>query len=467
MNQNFRRKGEFLIYLKNYLIALNRENKQALLIIDECQHLNQKLLEEVRLLSNIEKTDTKLINIFFVGQSEFNNIILRPHNRAIRQRITINYDISALSLGETDAYIRFRLGVAGAEDKIFTSEAIQEVYRFSNGYPRLINIICDQALLTGFVKEKKHIDENIVAECAEELKIERGTSIEKSDATPEAQVVNGNRITPANSLRSAWLPMRTPLLIALIVVLIIWIGLIVAFLFTQQRSKATDNNAQQKQSSIDNQSSPAVADVTSETEPDHASLDKRPAVDDETRRATGGETPLPATSADQAQATTGIAVAANTIAADTIDLNGENEQQQSLASLSRPMATVAENEVSLDDIHEKYGKYPEVHFGNNSNNLDGNAYEILDEISRFCVQNPETIIILRGYTDKTGVRTYNVKLSEFRADTVKTYLVGRGVRPETITSIAIGPGEEGPGGTTVPFDEHRRKVVIEIVSPTG
>ena len=78
MDKNFKSKGEFLIYLKNFLLDVHRQNKQTLLIIDECQHLNQKLLEEVRLLSNIEKSNTKLINIFFVGQSEFNNIILRP-----------------------------------------------------------------------------------------------------------------------------------------------------------------------------------------------------------------------------------------------------------------------------------------------------------------------------------------------------------------------------------------------------
>ena len=77
MDKNFRSKGEFLISLKNYLLEVYRQNKQALLIIDECQHLNQKLLEEVRLLSNIEKQNAKLINIFFVGQSEFNEIILR------------------------------------------------------------------------------------------------------------------------------------------------------------------------------------------------------------------------------------------------------------------------------------------------------------------------------------------------------------------------------------------------------
>jgi general secretion pathway protein A len=108
-----------------------------------------------------------------------------------------------------------------------------------------------------------------------------------------------------------------------------------------------------------------------------------------------------------------------------------------------------------------------VHFEVNSNRLNGIGYEVLGEIARFWNQNPETIIILRGYTDTSGVRAYNMKLSEFRADVVKTYLIGRGVTPEAITTIAIGPDDEGPGGTTVPYDKDRRKVMIEIITPTS
>jgi general secretion pathway protein A len=90
------------------------------------------------------------------------------------------------------------------------------------------------------------------------------------------------------------------------------------------------------------------------------------------------------------------------------------------------------------------------------------AYDMLGVISQFCLQNPEAIVILRGYTDKSGVRAYNLKLSEFRADMVKTYLVGKGVNAESITTMAIGPDAEGPGGTTVPYDGERRKVLIDI-----
>jgi general secretion pathway protein A len=470
MDKSFKSKGEFLIFLKNYLIDLHRQNKQALLIIDECQHLNQKLLEEVRLLSNIEMTNTKLINIFFVGQSEFNNIILRPHNRAIRQRITINYNISALSETETEAYIRFRLGVAGSDDKIFTTRAIEEVFAFSNGYPRLINIVCDQALLTGFVREKKRIDEKIVAECAGELKIPHGKSIEESDATPEARYEKPKarfeeeekdetlQLKNMLALMRRRLPLEKPLVIALLVVLIIWVALVTTFIFNRQPSDATNSTMDTKSVS---EHTPAAV-VAPETPSD--------------RGANGGEQRSSATTAQTARKG-----AANNEAAEPSKtspvadegsleknaaggINGLNRAQASLASDIREDAG---QRISLDDIRERYGTYPEVYFEFNGNSLDAQGYELLGMISQFCLQNPEVILILRGYTDKTGVRAYNLKLSQFRADMVKTYLVGRGVKDESITTMAIGPGEQGPGGTTVPFDGARRKVLIEIISPNG
>jgi outer membrane protein OmpA-like peptidoglycan-associated protein len=122
--------------------------------------------------------------------------------------------------------------------------------------------------------------------------------------------------------------------------------------------------------------------------------------------------------------------------------------------------------ISLAAIADRFGTYPVVLFDFNSNNLGASEYEKLDMIARFCLQHPETLLVLRGYTDKSGVRAYNLKLSEFRAKMVKTFLVGRGVKDSAISTIAVGPDPDGPSGTTIPYDGKRRKVVIEIVAPT-
>ncbi len=193
-------KGSFLIHFEKFLNQAHERKKKVLLIIDEAQRINQRLLEEIRLLSNIEKNESKLLNIFFVGQIEFNDILLRPVNRPIRQRITINYNIEALSAEETKHYIKHRLSVASKgtssesrdsarksgpetaqarqktsppaiENALFTDGAIREIHLFSNGYPRLINIICDRCLLTCYVEESKIVLPRHVKECAKELEI--------------------------------------------------------------------------------------------------------------------------------------------------------------------------------------------------------------------------------------------------------------------------------------------------------
>ena len=171
LNIDFDTKGDFLNQFEPFLHNTFSEQKKALLIIDEAQRLNQELLEQIRLLSNIEKKDVKLINIFFVGQNEVLDSIKDEKNKALRQRLTVHYTIEPLTELETQAYINHRLRVAGSETEIFSSEAVHEIFSFSKGYPRLINIICDRALLIGYVSETKKIAGAIVKKCADDLKI--------------------------------------------------------------------------------------------------------------------------------------------------------------------------------------------------------------------------------------------------------------------------------------------------------
>jgi hypothetical protein len=112
-----------------------------------------------------------MLNLVFVGQNEFNDTLLEDANRALRQRIAINYDIDPLTEDETRDYISHRLKVAGSETNIFCLEAIHEIFLFSNGIPRLINVICDLALLSGYLEDAKTIEAQIIRECAEQLRL--------------------------------------------------------------------------------------------------------------------------------------------------------------------------------------------------------------------------------------------------------------------------------------------------------
>ncbi|MCK5508588.1 MAG: AAA family ATPase [Desulfobacterales bacterium] len=183
MNKMFSHKGDFLVHLDDFLNNAYENNKKALVIIDEAQCMKQELLNNMRLLSNIERQNTRLINLFFVGNNEFNDILLDTANSNLRQRITIKYHIDTLTKNEVAEYVRYRLKIAGSEQDIFTSEAICQIFSFSGGCPRLINTICDHALLTGYAKEKKTIDAGILKECTKKLRIttqrkKKGTDLE-------------------------------------------------------------------------------------------------------------------------------------------------------------------------------------------------------------------------------------------------------------------------------------------------
>jgi len=167
--QKFESKIDFIVYFKQFLKKINSENRNVLLIIDEVHRLSKEVLEHIRLLSNIELPEAKLVNIFFVGQNEIHQTLALPECRALRQRISLAYQIQPLSENETVAYIKHRLKVAGTEKNIFTQDAVRGIYQFSKGYPRLINIICDHALLTGYAQNLIKITPDVIMECAHQF----------------------------------------------------------------------------------------------------------------------------------------------------------------------------------------------------------------------------------------------------------------------------------------------------------
>ena len=164
-------KGEYLHNLHRYLLNAYRRDERVVLIVDEAHGLNPELLEEIRLLSNLETSRSKLLQIVLVGQPELDRTLAQPEFRQLRQRINLRYYLPPLSEKETKEYIEKRLRIAGSRDSLFTDRAIKEIYITSGGIPRLINILCDNALLNGYALDKKVVDERSVEEVAKDLKL--------------------------------------------------------------------------------------------------------------------------------------------------------------------------------------------------------------------------------------------------------------------------------------------------------
>lgn len=167
-------KTRMLSKLSDFLINQYAQGGRSMIVIDEAQNLTPDLLEEIRLLSNLETDKAKLLQIILIGQPELNITLSGPGLEQLRQRIAINTHISPLSREETGAYIMHRLQVAGNKDGVKFEEGVMEaVYDFSKGIPRLINILCDFTLLTAFVDSRKTIDLDLIKEIMNDLINER------------------------------------------------------------------------------------------------------------------------------------------------------------------------------------------------------------------------------------------------------------------------------------------------------
>jgi general secretion pathway protein A len=153
-----------------FLREQNDVGNTVVLIVDEAQNLSVKALEETRLISNMETDTHKLIQIMLLGQPELRDKLNRPDLEQLRQRISLRYHLRSLSRSETEQYIEHRLKIAGDDAQAkFTKKALDCLYDYSKGTPRLINVVCDQALLLGYLRETKKIDETIVREITAEF----------------------------------------------------------------------------------------------------------------------------------------------------------------------------------------------------------------------------------------------------------------------------------------------------------
>jgi general secretion pathway protein A len=152
-----------LTILHNFLLDCYKKNEKVFLIVDEAQALDTRILQMIRMLTNFETSKSKLLNVMLIGQPELNLTLNSKIMRPLRQRIALRYHIHPLNSTETSEYISYRIKKAGGRNiNIFDKSAVHEIYRYSKGIPRLINILCDNALVTGFSAGVKSIDKNII-----------------------------------------------------------------------------------------------------------------------------------------------------------------------------------------------------------------------------------------------------------------------------------------------------------------
>jgi len=167
---------DYINLLNEFLLQKYRNGENAALIIDEAQNLSAEVLESIRLLSNFETTKDKLLQILLVGQPELTERLNTPQLRQLKQRVTLRHHLRPLSLGECQEYIANRLKHAGGNASIFPPRIIEAIHKYSGGIPRLINVICDNAMINAYALDKKEIEPLIIQEVADDLYLTNNAS---------------------------------------------------------------------------------------------------------------------------------------------------------------------------------------------------------------------------------------------------------------------------------------------------
>lgn len=515
-------RGDFLIHFKKFLYDAYGTQEKVLVILDEAQRLNFKLLEQIRLLSNFEISKQKLLNIFLVGQNEFVEMLKDDRCKAVNQRIIVKHHLDPFSKDETSLYIAHRLHIAGTDKPIFGPDAIDQIYAISDGYPRLINILCDNALLYGWRNGLQSLDADVIKGRVEELKLEKFLRHKRDEPNIEVTIkgtdestnpkprikrnedqklqteerVSGQSIVEEQYKKNI-VPLSKELTLnkhknnetkalalveisenkknqstfrilrsGVIVVFILFLGYAAFYLFNF---------------SIKSNSPYSIEEIASVRNFSFTENEKHPAENDQDNKIETSKSlstdpkPNSVFRGDEAQGKSGELLAKRTAGGEGLEKPEKEIQRKNLILASNnnksegkevrkefSPETKIEGYRTSDPLNQQILQKHRilVHFNNDSFELSEGALEILDIILNFAILNQKAEIIVEGFTDSYGNYWYNKKLSLLRANAVKNYFVKQGLNPSRIKSM--GRGSESPIGNNHSRVGRRQNRRVEI-----
>jgi len=412
MGTQFKSKAEFLIHFKKFLLNAFSKQKKVLLIIDEAQRLNHELLQEIRFLANIDFGGKMMINIFLVGQNEFKDLLMEERNKSVRDRITASYQINPLTEADVFSYIQHRLRVAGTSRLVFTPDAVHQIFLLTRGYPRLINILCDRALLSGYTMEKPIIDKGIVKKSAKELKIAIGSYPAKQRKERRPQIAK-----PLREVNEKKRPQRAERpafsMMPIVITLLLLVGFVVYFF---------NDSLFVNSSNLTN--SPVKTPVPYR--------------------------PLESYKEDPADKNTGRAQ----VDLDSKDLfESDNESHPQLVEGSSALQ---------DPLSAEKKKKFVVYYEHDSSDFQPPAIKKLNQIFDIYRNSPPAELTIRGFTDSFGNENYNNYIAVERANNVKKYFVKKGIPESKIKVIGMGTEKQNAPDMTLQERRKNRRVEIEV-----
>ncbi|MGB3210933.1 MAG: AAA family ATPase [Desulforhopalus sp.] len=487
IEKEFTSKVQFLIQFSHFLHEADDNNKKVLLLVDDCHLLSQEMLEELRLLSNIEKAGVKLINILFVGLPAFNALLAQPKNRAVRQRLSLIVQISPFNISETDDYIRHRLKVAGAEERLFGSKAVQAVHHCSKGIPRQINSICKSALESGSVQNKNTIDGGVVNLCVRQMHLpgkstedeNQSNVLEKSDrshahnkqkhATSQAASSYAD-FNFARDKKRGWLKYGLGFIALSMVSVFYWFS-------------GSDSLDKTESVTVGNEEVPIVRrDPADNGSPVVTMLEKKERKIDEKKAAE-----LKAVILERAYRGTGDITGKETVQPVETSL----ETGASDAGMRRPQVEAESGVAKVDKVGTFAGQAPRqrvdqdntiqeqeevaamapmeprkilLNLRSNSLDLTSSSRKELDSFLSKLKEYPQARVLIKGFVSSKSNSPENIILSEDRALNVQKIMLAEGFDEKQIEVVGMGNQEPIASNATSEGRRKNRRVEIIIVS---
>jgi general secretion pathway protein A len=463
-------KADFFIQFKKFVRRFHGPRKSLLVIIDEAQRLTNELLDEIRVLSNIDYDNRKLVNIFFVGQIEFSQTLSDPCNIALRQRISVSYHLAPLNHEETGAYIKHRLKVAGTEEELFMPEAVHEIFNFSNGTPRLINILCDRALITGYSRDLNRVSPEMIRECARELDISSDAEATDIRSTPQIEkppaieetADQAKAVAKPFRIRRKWIAASV-------------ISAVAFLLFGVFFTRLPEHNRPQESASTERQnfkirpaskadpkdSSPStttrVSDGRKSQKPVDSQSGKSPELGPEKVKKQNGAFEKPVT-VTPAQVPEPLEKSPSQELFSKLPPEQPTAAGQSAAAAEEKIASSGEwPSMSIESKQRRFLFF----FKPSSADLEDSSYEILRHVSDFLSANPNSEVTLTAHLTQDDRPGLSTKLLGLRANSIKSVLAAQTKFKGKITVIdsyvrgAVEDPELAGGRSSKPWAEIR------------
>ena len=492
LEKQFISKVQFLIQFSNFLHKIHSEDKKAVLFVDDCHLLSQDILKELHVLSSIEKDETNLIDIFFVGQLEFNDILGQPKNKAIRQRLGLKAKLEPLGSNETVEYIRHRLKIAGSVEKIFAARAFQVIHQYSRGVPRTINVICKEALQTGSLQGQKTIDHNLILECVQKLKLpvppdlaelspapaekkqiehaEQVTRIERVERPEHSgddfvAIKSGSQVTIAGLIAKR---RKRKLLLFGTASLLACFGLVLYFSSPKKDIPAV---AEMDHAAVAQETKVAAVPKVSPLPDTPVSKEEDTIVPDKQEdKKLDNLVPEEVSAEDTPQR--GLLVGdtaqpdSEGIEAEDVSVTVENEEKvietggevvENVVPATEPEPEVLPAMPPLEQETVILGIQP------NATGLTIDADRVLTEFVESLLQYPDAKILVKGFVSSNNDTLENTQLSEKRAISVRKLLIDRGIQEAQVEVIGMGIKDPIATNDTPAGRLKNRRVEIQII----